>query len=150
MRNRNGKFVLVFLVLVAMLAGCAHSDAARPVDRDDMYKLATSTMYLTGNVEELYRTSAVPGDADNETILSMATEKDENLRQDFIDYKVLFKPELGHAVVLVCTKDGRQALIEESGCSLGPDKLHWEAAAPVPCAFTIDERYMEKNCKTGR
>jgi hypothetical protein len=43
----------------------------------------------------------------------------------------------GHAVVLVCDKDGKVGLLEDAGCSSEMDKHLWKMDPLRPCEFTV-------------
>jgi hypothetical protein len=43
----------------------------------------------------------------------------------------------GHAVVLVCDKDGKIGLLEDAGCSSEMDRHLWRENPPEPCEFTV-------------
>jgi hypothetical protein len=147
MKHKTKQGFIFIAVIITLLVACAHTDSVRAIDLEDMIKLESSIIYLTAKADDLYRTNAIPPGADDEVIFNMATEKNQNIKEDFKRYMVKFKSELGHAVVLVCVKNGQQALLEKAACSLGPDKKHWESSQPIPCKFTIDAQYMEKVCE---
>lgn len=138
MKNIHKGFLLVALLLV--LSSCATLQSR-------MSALASTTGSVTLRVERLCARNLMPDGATNKSILLKATEGTPYERGDFEDYTFNAKCVSAHAVVLICSKDGAKALIEETACVMGPDKNHWEAKPPVPCDFTIDERYINEKCK---
>ena len=150
MRIRKQRSVVFSVVLVILLVGCAGTGPVRAIDPEEMIKLESNVIFLTAKVDDLYRTSRIPEGVDDETILSLATEKDQNVRNALKEYAAKFKVESGHAVVLICTGDGRQALVEMSACSIGPDNKPWKSNTLVPCQFTLDAKYTERACRVAR
>jgi hypothetical protein len=137
-------------VLVILLVGCTYTGTVRAVDQEEMSKLESNVILLTIKVDDLYRTNKIPTGADDKTILGLATEKDQNVRDALKEYAARFKVESGHAVVLICTKDQKQALVEMSACSIGPDSKPWKSNGCVPCQFTLDEKYTQGICSVGQ
>ncbi len=147
MKYRRTKVISVG-VIVVLLYACSHiCNPGYALDQAGMKKLSSHAIFLTSAVEALYEAKRVqPGDSDDK-ILEMATKQDPAETDYFRDFTVKFKQELGHAVVLVCTKDGSQALIEDTQCIAGPDKKPGDSGEVVPCEFSIDTEYVRGACK---
>jgi hypothetical protein len=52
------------------------------------------------------------------------------------DYRIRMRADDRHAIVLMCSRDGKRALVEDAACTAGPDARHWEQT-PAPCEFTL-------------
>lgn len=57
--------------------------------------------------------------------------------EPFADYTLWVSRQDGHAVVLVCDKDGKVGLLEDAGCSSEMDRHLWKENPPKPCDFTV-------------
>jgi hypothetical protein len=58
----------------------------------------------------------------------------------FAEYGLWVSRQDGHAVVLVCDKDGKVGLLEDAGCSSEMDRHLWKENPPKPCEFTVKAR----------
>lgn len=122
------------LILVLMLSACATSIAAGPSD-EERGRLSTHMVNLSSAVDTYFAgLSEVPTDNDAD-ILNKATEHDSRLlAPEFKSY--LLKPQYQspYAVLLLCSKDGRQAIMEDAGCSASIDR---QVTYDAPCEFTL-------------
>jgi hypothetical protein len=102
----------------------------------EMYPLASALTKLTAAVEATVFDTPGGGTEDAE-LLAAATRDNPQLLAPFERYTVRAKRDAGHAIVLVCSIDGRLALLEDAGCSAKLDAHRWKAAAQKECAFTL-------------
>jgi hypothetical protein len=79
---------------------------------------------------------------DNETILHKATSHDPSLLTPFPPDTYILKTNYQnpYAVLLLCTKDGDRAIMEDAGCSARLDRRVINVA---PCEFTLR---VSQNC----
>lgn len=99
--------------------------------------LAAKMMNLSAAVESYFSGLAGPplGMEDKE-ILELATEHDDELlAREFKRYPLKVDYQAGHAVLLLCNKDGDRALMEDVGCSAALDRKAFDQK--LPCAFTL-------------
>lgn len=79
-----------------------------------------------------------PNDRDS-TILRNATRHDKRLlAPEFEPYLLKLQYQDGKAVLLLCTKDGARAIMEDAGCSARLDR---QVIETQPCQFML--RVME-------
>lgn len=103
-----------------------------------MLGLGPYLLMLSQAVEWTLRGGSAPAGLSEEDLLLLATQDDPGLLERFRDYRLRVLRTGGHAAVLVCTRDGRQGLLEDAACSDGLDRHLWRERPPRPCAFTLD------------
>lgn len=145
-RNR-GRFVghAVALVIVVVLAACGgHVSASQGDAGDRMERLSKVVMQLARSAQAALGAQQVnPDDADG--IIRAALARNANDRKEVEDYQLrtaVLRDEKGRwrPVMLLCTKDGGQALIERMDCQESAlYGQHWRAEPPMPCEVTIRE-----------
>ena len=117
-----------------VLFGCCHS---QPVTAEKMLELGSALTKLSTAVESTVRYKNPPSGSSDFELLAMATQHDPDLLKPFMEYKLLVLSQDKHAVVLVCTKDGKAGLLEDAGCSARLDSHLWEEKPVRPCEFTL-------------
>ena len=122
--------VLIVSLGSLFLIGCSSLE-------ERMYSLAVPTTKLSSTVAAAVRYEGVPPDLNEDELIRRATEHDPTLMAPFKEYKVRAMAPDRHAVVLVCTKDGRQGLLEDAACTDQFDAHHWKTRPDLPCAFTL-------------
>jgi hypothetical protein len=127
MRNTLILFLLSFSIL-----SCAHA-----TEDEKMLQLGSALTKLSLAVEDFIHFEDVPADMTDTDILSRATDHDPRLLTPFNDVKLRVKSDMKHAIILVCTKDETQALLEDAGCSAPLDAHLWESPSPLACEFTL-------------
>jgi hypothetical protein len=124
----------VVIVMLLLLGACGFTGAE--VTRDEMNKRASELTKLSAAMESYIRYGdPVPGASEDE-LLKAATKDQPQLLGGFSDFKlrVLFQDR--HSAVLVCTKSGDRALLEDAGCTGKMEVHHWEKK-DAPCSFTV-------------
>lgn len=135
MKMKQPGFILftIFVALMFAMGGCGKKD--KP-DKKTMYKLGSSLTKLASAVESTVRYKKPPAGISDKDLLKLATKHDPKLLEPFSNYTVKVSQKNRHAVVLVCTKDGKRGLLEDAGCSGEMDKHLWESSSG--CKFTLD------------
>lgn len=102
-----------------------------------MYSLASSLTKLSSAVESTvrYKAKTIPSGISDKELLVLATKHDPKLLKPFNNYTVKVSQKNRHAIVLVCTKDGKRALLEDAGCSREMDKHLWKSSSS--CRFRL-------------
>ncbi|RLC15973.1 MAG: hypothetical protein DRI57_11990 [Deltaproteobacteria bacterium] len=129
-------FKIVLAVVIALMiavAGCGKGD--KKVKEKEMYKLASSLTKLASAVESTVRYKKPPAGISDAKLLKLATKHDPKLLEPFKEYKVKVSQKDRHGIVLVCTKNGKQGLLEDAGCTGAMDKHLWKSSAS--CKFTL-------------
>lgn len=125
---------IVLWFLLSVSAGCTVSRAA---EAEKMYVLGSALTKLSASVEATVRYENPPEGISDKELLDLSTKHDPGLMGPFADYTLRVSSQNGHAVVLVCDKDGKVGLLEDAGCSSEMDKHRWKETPPKPCEFTI-------------
>ena len=99
--------------------------------------LAAKMMNLSAAVESYFsELSGPPSGMEDKEILKLATEHDDELlASEFKRYQLKVEYQAGHAVLLLCNKDGDRVLMEDVGCSAALDRKAFDQK--LPCAFTL-------------
>jgi hypothetical protein len=71
------------------------------------------------------------------------SEHDPRLLDGVNAYQLRIQYQQKHALLLLCTKDGSQAVLEDAGCTAQLDR---HAPANTPCKFTLKA---EASCAIG-
>lgn len=122
----------LYLLILFVLSGC-HANGADT--SEEMFVLGSALTKLSAAAESAVRYKAPPSSLTDRELLVFATRHNPSLLTPFEDYMLHVLREDRHAVVLVCTKDGQKALIEDAGCSAELDARHWES--DMACGFTV-------------
>ena len=102
-----------------------------------MYVKASALTKLSASVESTVRYKNPPENISDEDLLMLATEHDPALLSPFAENSIRIFTENRHSAVLICTKDGTSALLEDTACTAALDKQRWQITAD-PCKFTLD------------
>lgn len=127
-------FVLTFFLL--SLTCCAHAEDIE----SKMDTLAAQLKHLSDSVESAVRYKHAPDTLSDKELLIFATKHDPGLIGPFEPYVVKARSvavgQVRHSDVLVCSPDGRNALLEDIGCTARMDSQRWHE--PSPCEFSLD------------
>ncbi len=127
-----GRIALFVMVVVA--PSCADPHRA---DDQRILRLGSSLTKLSRAVEYTVRYGQPVSALSDEALLAQATEQDPTLLMPFKGYVVRVSRQDRHAVVLVCTSDPPQALLEDAGCTARLDKESWRQAPGAACEFSL-------------
>jgi hypothetical protein len=134
------------LSAVLLLPACRGGNDT-PIDPEEMLELAPLATKLTSMVDATVRYENPPADASDARLLALATAEDPALLRAFDGYTLKARQEARHGAVLVCTKDGKRALLEDLGCTGALDLRRWESASPAPCEFSLS---LSQACKLAQ
>jgi hypothetical protein len=149
MTNPDRKKLVRILVLVAVVdlliaGGIGIWWLNRPQQQQNEDRLAASLINLSAAVDAYFSgPDAVPTGSDKE-ILRQATAHDPSLLAMFKPYRIRVQRQDPYAVLLLCTEDGKQAMLEDAGCSARLDR---RAEKGAPCEFTLK---VGAGCKVTR
>ena len=118
---------------MSLLSGCAamsHNDNA-----EVMYIKAAALTKLSLAMEGTVRYVNPPENLTDDELLQLSTEDDPGLLEPFIGYTLKVNRDFNHAIVLVCSGDGMQGLLEDAGCTERLDNYQWQQ--DLPCTFTL-------------
>lgn len=134
-------YTLLSLAAILLLGACAAPIAAAP-DAKERGRLSTKMVNLSSAVDAYFADlPEAPIDSDT-AILQNATRHDPRLlAQEFNSYVLKVQYQNPYAVLLLCSKDGKKAIMEDAGCSARLDRQVIDAA---PCEFTL---HVSQNCQ---
>ncbi len=114
---------------------CLLALPARAQDAADVAPLASA---LTKLSRALDAAAHAPRHAalDGQGLLDVVRTRDPVLMKAFAGNVVWARRDGGDSIVLVCDAGGRQALLEDAGCTAPLDVQHWQGFRQ--CAFTLD------------
>jgi hypothetical protein len=129
------KHLILIILATSMLFGaCAAPIVAAP-DAEERGRVSTKMVNLSSAVDTYFSgLSEAPTDNDA-TILQNATRHDKRLlAPEFEPYLLKVQYQNPYAVLLLCSKDGKRAILEDAGCSARLDR---QVTQDVPCEFTL-------------
>jgi len=130
--------VLIIFGFITLLAGCYgfHLPTSLP-DPKLRNLLTTKLANLSAVVDQYFNDlHEAPTGKDPSSLLKEATHhKPELLADEFESYVLKVQYQSPYAVLLLCTLDETQAIMEDAGCSVGVDRQVTQQ--PTPCKFTL-------------
>ncbi|MDR2018818.1 MAG: hypothetical protein LBQ00_08155 [Syntrophobacterales bacterium] len=133
------KLYLTFAVFL-LLASCA-TVSCNGITTEKMNRLEIALGRLSNAVEGLLWTNP-----ENTTgLIDTACKDDPSMCEAFGDNKLYSRVVGGHAVLLLCTKDGKRALVEDIACTPTPDLKAWVDGI-APCKFTLPDQKIYDSC----
>jgi len=125
------------VAMALLLVACAGPVSALP-EQDERGRLSTLMVNLSSAVDGYFADlQQAPTDPDD-VIMKKATEHDPRLlAPEFDQYTLRVQYQNRSAVLLLCTKDGKFAIMEDAGCSARLDRQVTEAA---DCNFALRVR----------
>jgi len=128
------KSILTIFISV-LLIGCSIYSVSS--SDEDMYKLASALTKLSASVESTVRYKDPPQNLSDDELFKLATRHDPSLMQPFTGYKLRVLNQERHAIVLICSKDGTRAFLEDAGCTSKLDAHLWQSEPQPACEFTL-------------
>ncbi len=119
--------VLVFTFFTACSAATGN------INEKNMSRAAADLIRLTYAVQGEIMRGAAPGD----DLLALACGRDPALCAAVSEFHTSVKQDGDNAVLLLCTRDGGRALLEDIGCTPQIDFKPWEKD-DLPCVFTLN------------
>ncbi|MBY0269114.1 MAG: hypothetical protein K2X06_04500 [Burkholderiales bacterium] len=122
------------LLLAALVWGCALGQSPQ----QEMLIKASALTKVAAALEASVRFGNATPDFSETELLNYATSHDPDLLAPFQDYVLRARRIDNFSSVLMCSKDGQTALLEDAGCSPKFDEHLWEKSPPLPCDFQIN------------
>jgi hypothetical protein len=120
-------------ITVLLLAACA-IPLASAINADERGLLSVKMVNLSSAVDTYFRLLPRDPEGFDDTNLRMSTRHDPSLLEQFANYVLKTQYQDPYAVVLLCTQDGKQAIMEDAGCSARLDR---QVTGDAPCEFTL-------------
>lgn len=126
---------IIVILLALLISACVGANDTRP-DEAERGRLSTKMVNLSSAVDTYFSfLPKAPGESDS-MILQSATSHDPRLMApDFEPYEIKVQYQNPYAILLLCSKEGDRAIIEDAGCSARIDR---QITAPAPCEFTLN------------
>lgn len=135
------RHILISLVISLLLGACA-APGGVVLDAKERDKLSVKMVNLSAAVEDYFGDSIETSIDTVPNILQKATRRNPSvLPPEFEAYLVKIQYQNPYGVLLLCSKDGKQAIMEDAGCSARLDRQVTDAA---PCTFTL---HVVRNCE---
>lgn len=132
--------LLIFVAAILPLNACLALGPQLP-DENERGELSTRMSNLSSAVDMYFHElPGAPSESDS-IVLQRASRRDLKNLEAFSKYLLKTQYQNHFAVVLMCSKDGKQAIIEDAGCSSDIDRQIREKS---PCEFTLK---VEDGCK---
>lgn len=128
------KFIAIIFTAATLLTACVSPLSAAPDDKERGI-LSTKMVNLSSAVNTYFSgLSEAPQEATDE-ILKTATRRDPRLlAPEFEPYTLQVQYQNPYAILLLCSKDGQHAIMEDAGCSARLDR---QVTGEAPCEFTL-------------
>lgn len=135
-------FSMVGILLVSLtVSGCMFF---RADESKSLRPLGSALTKLSSEMESLIRYQNQPADATEDELLRLATKNDPGFLDTFHGYKIRVHFQDRHAILLLCTADGKRGLQEDLGCTPSLDRNLWKEDAAMPCDFSLS---VELGCR---
>jgi hypothetical protein len=128
------KAIALSVFMAFFISGCTsyHSNTS-----ETMRPLASALTKLSSETEALVRYGNLPPTATEEELLNLATKNDPSFLNTFKGYTLHAFSQDRHVIILLCTEDQEQGLLEDLGCTASLDRNLWKEDAVMPCEFTL-------------
>jgi len=127
--------ILIIIAFVFLPSACALNSYSQ----ENVAPLGPALTKLSFAMEACLKSdNPPPEDIEDDVLLMQCTEYDPTLLMPFEDYMVMVLRQNKRAVLLVCDKEKRRALIEDASCTARLDKRFWQEESPKPCEFSIE------------
>jgi len=127
------RFIVLLLGLGLGVQACAYSTA-------EMGEKAAALDKLTRKVDAYQAEFGIAPSMSEQDLLYTAVGRDSDLLRTLAGDQVHVTIINGNAVLLLCTGDGRYALLEDSACTPRFDRHLWRDNPKAPCRYTITEQ----------
>jgi hypothetical protein len=135
-------FSMVCILLVSLtVSGCMFF---RTDESKSLRPLGSALTKLSSEMESLVRYQNPPADATEDELLRLATKNDPGFLDTFHGYKIRVHSQDRHAILLLCSADGKRGLQEDLGCTPSLDRNLWKEDAAMPCDFSLS---VELGCR---
>jgi hypothetical protein len=130
---------LTVLCSALLLVACGSLTAcwwgSEQISEADRGELSSRMVELSRVVDTYFSTLSVPPTENDQEIISKAVENTTgSVDPMFNNYQLHVQYQQHFAVLLLCDKDNKHALMEDAGCSAGIDR---QIRKPADCKFTL-------------
>jgi hypothetical protein len=122
---------VIFMLLT--ISSCVHMQ--KGIDPTEMAVRASALTKLSSAMQAYVRYTDPLPDLSESALLAEGTKHDPALLANLGDYKLRLLVQDRHAVLLMCTREGDRALLEDAGCTGTFEAHRWKQDA-APCEFS--------------
>ena len=119
----NRKTGLLIWILIGMMTLPSSACILRRRLEVRMGELSSAVTKLSANVESTVRYGSMLTNIGDSELLAKSTEHDLDILKFFSKYSVRIMHNEKDALILVCTKDQKRALLEDAGCTTELDSI---------------------------
>ena len=134
------RHLLVLTLAVLLLHAC--SIKPKPYKPEEMNRLEIAMLRLGKTVQGVLLIGT-PQDGD---LVAVACGIDPSLCTALGDNTLRTRVVDGNAVLLLCTPDGKRALVENIACTTTPDHKAWTDSSAA-CEFTLPDQRIRAACR---
>jgi hypothetical protein len=127
------KRLTLVLALLCLSVGCP----AQPLDEATMSPKESALNKVAASLEAAVVFKGASTSLTEEQLLAFAVKDDPAQLEPLRDLQVRVRRNGPYSSVLVCTADGKRALLEDAGCTPKLDAKLWDKP-PVACEFRLD------------
>lgn len=128
------RVILLFLMYTLLIQGCA--TVTKSEQNIELMNIKASALTKLSNAVEATVSLDAPDESvSDEEIFKISTEDDPSLLEPFAGYLLKINRDGGHAVILMCSPDGKIGLLEDAGCTARMDEHLWQNKNS--CQFTL-------------
>ncbi len=125
---------LLALAMSLLLSACVNGAEGMPKEKE-RGQLGTAMVNLSQAADMYLSERSEPPKESDAELLRQATRHDPSLMSPaFSNYLLKLRFQQPYTVLLLCTKDGREAIMEDAGCSARLDR---QVHDKQPCEFTL-------------
>jgi hypothetical protein len=131
---RFGKLFPLIIFGIVSLSGCA---VCPPIDPQQKLIMDFDDYMISLSKAVDVIVDKLPPDAKDEEILSAAVNRsgDPDLLKPFAGYVLKARIQDGVGVILLCSPDGKEGIIEDVSCTTRPDTCRPSGS---PCVYLLD------------
>lgn len=126
------------MALVLALSGCTVLPPTGNYAESEMMAAAAALTKVSAATEAHLRYGSSPETLSDADFLTESVAHDPDLLRPLSAYQIRSMRQDGYSAILLCSKDGARALIEDAGCTAAVDRQRWRDDAGSPCVFSLE------------
>lgn len=133
----------LILALAFVLAGCTTLPPGAKYSEVEMMNVAAALTKVSAAAEANLRYGSLAETLSDADFLTESVAHDPGLLLPLSAYQIKSIRKDGYSAILLCTKDGINALLEDAGCTAALDLHRWRDDSSSACVFTLN---LPKRC----
>ncbi len=126
------------MALVLVLAGCTTLPPGGLYPESEMMTAAAALTKVSAAAEANLRYGSSSETLSDADFLSQSVAHDPDLLRPLSAYQIKSMRKDGCSAILLCSKEGELALLEDAGCTAALDRQRWRDDPGSLCAFSLD------------